>query len=72
MLIRLGCKSPLTSILHSCSEDFDMLALNIKDLPLKLRKLGERFGIIPEMLPDTAAFPGTDLDRASLSGLVRM
>jgi hypothetical protein len=40
MLIRLGCKSPLTSILHSCSEDFDMLALNIKDLPLKLRKLG--------------------------------
>jgi hypothetical protein len=34
------CKSPLTSILHPRSEDFDMLALKIKDLPLKLRKLG--------------------------------
>ena len=34
------CKSPLASILQTCSEDFDMPALKIKDLPLNLRKLG--------------------------------
>jgi len=33
-------QSPLTSILQTCSEDFNMLALKIKDLPIKLRKLG--------------------------------